>query len=156
MEDPNAQPLHQDLSDLDLEILDMLREDNQSAQLLAETLSQEGEQAGVDKVRRRLQELATGGLARPIEKAAHRAESGAAEPVLGDRSGLLWEITDEGRALVEPHIGVARAPYDRGVSNDEGGDERDVAGLVVLLLIALLTGACAAYSLLTAAGVLGG
>jgi hypothetical protein len=34
-------------------------------------------------------------------------------------------------------------------------DERDVAGLVVLLVIALLTAVCAAYSLLAAGGVLG-
>jgi hypothetical protein len=65
---------------------------------------------------------------------------------------------EEGRAVVEPHFGVARAPYDRDVGNDNEGDDddRDVAGLVVLLLIALVTGACAAYTLLTATGVLGG
>jgi hypothetical protein len=34
--------------------------------------------------------------------------------------------------------------------------ERDVSGLVVLLVIALLTAVCAAYSLLMAGGVLGG
>jgi hypothetical protein len=36
------------------------------------------------------------------------------------------------------------------------GDGGPDAGLVVLLLIALVTGACAAYALLTATGVLGG
>jgi hypothetical protein len=36
------------------------------------------------------------------------------------------------------------------------GDGGPDAGLVVLLLIALVTGTCAAYALLTATGVLGG
>ena len=88
----------------------------------------------------------------------------ADEPtLLAEEAAPLWEITEEGRAVVEPYIGVARAPYDRGVGDDEVvvvvvvvDDERDVAGLVVLLLIALLTAVCAVYSLLTAAGVLGG
>jgi hypothetical protein len=88
----------------------------------------------------------------------HRAESEADEPVLTEEADPPWEITEKGRALLEPHIGVARAPYDRGVGDDEvvEDDERDVAGLVVLLLIALLTAVCAVYRLLTAAGVLGG
>ena len=87
----------------------------------------------------------------------------ADEPtLLAEEAAPLWEITEEGRAVVEPYIGVARAPYDRGVGDDDEvvvvvvDDERDVAGLVVLLLIALLTAVCAVYSLLTAAGVLGG
>ena len=79
----------------------------------------------------------------------------ADEPTLADEAAPLWEITEEGRAVVEPHVGVALAPYDRGAGHDEVDDERDVAGLVVLLVIALLTAVCAAYSLLTAAGVLG-
>jgi hypothetical protein len=66
-----------------------------------------------------------------------------------------WRITEEGRTLVEPEAGVARAPYDRevGAEVEEGG--RD-AGLWVLIAIAVVTAACAAYSLLTATGVLGG
>ena len=156
MNDPHAQPIHEDPSDLDLKILDVLRNDAQSAQLLAKTLSQSDEQVGVDAVRWRLEGLASRGLLLPSGEASHQAKSDDNEPLLAEEANPLWEITEKGRALVEPHIGVARAPYDRGVSDDELDDERDVAGLVVLLLIALVTAACAAYSLLTAVGVLGG
>ena len=161
MNDPHAHPPHEEPTDLDLKILDALREAAQGAQLLAHTLSGSGEQVGVDAVRRRLLVgLASRGLVHPSGGASrHRAESDADEPVLTEEADPPWEITEKGRALVEPHIGVARAPYDRGVGDDDEvvvDDERDVAGLVVLLLIALLTAVCAAYSLLTAAGVLGG
>jgi hypothetical protein len=164
MNDPHAHPPHEEPTDLDLKILDALREAAQGAQLLAHTLSGSGEQVGVDAVRRRLLVgLASRGLVHPFGGASrHRAESNADEPLLTEEADPPWEITEKGRALVEPHIGVARAPYDRGVGDDDEvvvvvvDDERDVAGLVVLLLIALLTAVCAAYSLLTAAGVLGG
>jgi hypothetical protein len=152
-------PPHEEPTDLDLKILDALREAAQSAQLLAHTLSRSGAQVGVDAVRRRLLVgLASRGLVHPSGGASrHRAESDADEPVLTEEADPPWEITAKGRALVEPYIRVARAPYDRGVGDDEVvDDERDVAGLVVLLVIALLTAVCAAYSLLTAAGVLGG
>jgi hypothetical protein len=150
MNDPHAHPLLQDPTDLDLKILDVLRESAQSARLLAQTLSQSGEQLRVNDVRLGLVGLASRGLARPSGRVSHRAEIEAAP---------LWEITEEGRALLERHVGLAHAPYEdrRGVGNyEEVDDERDVAGLVVLLVIALLTAVCAAYSLLTAAGVLGG
>ena len=158
MDDPHAQPVHEYLSDLDLEILDLLREDAQSAELLAETLSEGGEQVEVDAVRGCLEELASFGLVCPSGESPHYAdEADADEPHIAEEAEQLWEITEEGRAVIEPQSGVARAPYDRDVGNDnEGGDDRDVAGLVVLLLIALVTGACAAYTLLTATGVLGG
>ena len=159
MNDPHAHSPHEEPIDLDLKILDALREAAQGAQLLAHTLSRSGEQVGVDAVRRRLLVvLASRGLVHPSGGASrHRAESDADEPVLTEEADPPWEITEKGRALIEPHIGVARAPYDRGVGDDEViDDERDVAGLVVLLLIAILTAVCAAYSLLTAAGVLGG
>jgi hypothetical protein len=153
-------PPHEEPTDLDLKILDALREAAQSAQLLAHTLSRSGVQVGVDAVRRRLLVgLASRCLVHPSGGASrHRAESDADEPVLTEEEAdPPWEITAKGRALVEPYIGVARAPYDHGVGDDEVvDDERDVAGLVVLMLIALLTAVCAAYSLLTAAGVLGG
>jgi hypothetical protein len=100
--------------------------------------------------------LASRGLARPSGRASPRAEVDADEPTLAEEAAPLWEITEEGRAVVERHFRVALAPYDRGVGHDEVDDERDVAGLVILLVIALLTAVCAAYSLLTAAGVLGG
>jgi len=156
MDDPHAQPVHEDPTDLDLEILDVLRQDAQSAELLAETLSQWGEQVGVDAVRGRLEGLASHGLACPTGEAPHHAddEADADEPVAAAQDNQRWEITEEGRAVVEPHSGVAGAPYHRGVSEEE--DDRDVARLVVLLLIALVTGVCAACTLLTATGVLGG
>ena|SRR5215213_346818 len=144
-------------ADLDLKILDALLEAAQGAQLLAHTLSRSGEQeVGVDAIRRRLLVgLASRGLVHPSGGASrHRAESDADDSVLTEEADPPWEITEKGRALVEPHIGVARAPYDRGVGDEEVDDARDVAGLVVLLLIALLTAVCAAYSLLTATGVL--
>ena len=160
MNDPHSHPPHEEPTDLDLKILDALREAAQNAQLLAHTLSRSGAQVGVDAVRRRLLVgLASRGLVHPSGGASrHRAESDADKPVLREEADPPWEITAKGRALVEPYIGVGRPPYDRGVGDDEVGvdDEREVAGLVVLLVIALLTAVCAAYSLLTAAGVLGG
>jgi hypothetical protein len=156
MNAPNPRPLHKEPTDLDLKILDVLREAAQSARLLAETLSQSDEQVRVDDVRLRLIGLAPRGLARPSGRASRRAEVDADEPILAEQADPLWEITEEGRAVVERHVGVAFAPYDRGVGHEEVDDERDVAGLVVLLMIALLTAVCAAYSLLTASGVLGG
>jgi hypothetical protein len=161
MNDPHAQPIqHEDPTDLDLKILDVLREAAQSARLLAETLSRSDEQVGVDAVRLGLVGLASRGLARPSGRVSHRAAMDADElTLLAEEAAPLWEITEEGRAVVEPYIRVARAPYDRGVGADDEvveDDERDIAGLVVLLVIGLLTAVCAAYSLLTAAGVLGG
>jgi hypothetical protein len=159
MDDPHAQPMqHEDPTELDLKILDVLREADQSARLLAQTLSQSDEQLRVNDVRLGLVGLASRGLARPSGRVSHQAQMDADEPtLLAEQADPLWEITEEGRAFVEPHAGVALAPYDdRGVGHEEVDDERDVAGLVVLLGIALLTAVCAAYSLLTAAGVLGG
>jgi hypothetical protein len=156
MNAPHAQPLREEPTELDLKILEVLREAAQSARLLAETLSQSDEQVGVDDVRLRLVGLASGGLARPSGRATGRAEVEADEPTLAQQADPLWEITEEGRAFVEPHVRVALAPYDRGVGHEAVDDEKDLAGLVVLLVIALLTAVCAAYSLLTAAGVLGG
>jgi hypothetical protein len=63
-----------------------------------------------------------------------------------------WKITWEGRDLVEPEEGVAKAPYDRDVGGEENGG-RD-AGFWVLITIAVVTAVCAAYSLLIATGVL--
>ena len=158
MNAPHAQPLREDLTELDPKILHVLREADQSAPLLAQTLSQSDQQVRVDDVRLRLVGLASGGLARPSGRSTRRAEVDADEPtLLADEAAPLWEITEEGRAFVEAHFRVALAPYDRDVGNEEEVDaERDVAGLVVLLVIALLTAVCAAYSLLMAGGVLGG
>jgi hypothetical protein len=159
MNEPHARPLREDPTELDLKILEVLREAARSARLLVETLSQSDEQVGVVDVRLRLVVLASRGLARPSGRASRRDEVDADEPALAEGADPLWEITEEAQALVEAHLGLAHAPYDRrGVGNDEEevDDERDVAGLVVLLVIALLTAVCAAYSILTATGVLGG
>ena len=161
VDDPHAQPLREDPPDLDIKILDVLRKADQSAPLLAETLSQSEEQVRVDDVRLSLVSLASGGLARPSGRVSLQAEMDADQPTLlaDEAAAPLWEITEEGRAFVEAHAGVALAPYnDRGAGHQEEEEEaeRDVAGLVVLLVIALLTAVCAAYSLLMAAGVLGG
>ena len=82
----------------------------------------------------------------------HPTAAGVVEPPpLADP----WRITEEGRVLVEPEEGVASAPYDREVGGEEEGGGRD-AGFWVLVAIAVVTAACAAYSLLVATGVLGG
>ena len=156
MDNPHAQPVHEYPTELHLKILYLLREDAQSADYLAETLSQEDEKVGVDAIGGCLERLASYGLIRPREESSHHAdEADADEPVAAEEANQLWEITEGGRAVVEPYLGVARAPYDRDVGDDEKDDDRDVAGLVVLLLIAFVTGVCAAYTLLTATGVLG-
>ena len=144
---------HDRQTDVDLEILDVLREGPKSAYRLA-ALTRAGEVVGTDAVRERLRALASCGLVVGTAS-GHEAEAGEAEaPPLADP----WRITEEGRALVEPEAGVASAPYDREVGGEEEEEEgggRD-AGLWVLVLIAVLTAVCAAFSLLTATGVLGG
>jgi hypothetical protein len=99
-------------------------------------------------VRSRLVTLASRGLVvgTPSDGASE-AEAPRADPwkITGEK------ITGEGRALVEPEEGVATAPYNRGVSGEEGG--RDV-GFWLLIAIAVVTAVCAAYSLLIATGVL--
>ena len=149
MHDPDVQPPHQQLADLDLEILDLLRKDAQSAELLAQTLTLSGEQVGVDAVRSHLNGLHFRGLVR-CSGSQHTTEASGDEPVT--KEVYRWEITEEGRVVVEPHSGVAQAPYDRSVGDDGGRD----AGFWVLIAIAAVTTLAAAYSLLTATGLLGG
>jgi hypothetical protein len=158
MEDPHQQPVHEWLTDLDFKILEALREEVQSSEVLAETLSRGGEHVGEEAVRGRLEALACYGLACPSGEASHHdEEADADEPVAVEEADEGWEITEEGRAVVESRSGASEKPRDRGFGHDEEDDDRDVvAGLVVLLLIALVTGLCAAYTLLTATGVLGG
>jgi Ribonuclease R winged-helix domain len=154
MHDPGVQPPHQQPADLDLEILeeilDLLRKDAYSAELLAQALSQEGEQVGVDAVRSHLNGLASDGLVR-CSGSQHTTEASGDEPVA--KEVYRWEITEEGRAVVEPHSGVARAPYERSAGSDDGGPD---AELWVLIAIAVVTALAAAYTLLTATGILGG
>jgi len=140
-------------TDIDLQILDLLRQESpKSAYRLAQALTRAGEEAlGTHAVRERLEALASRGLVQG-SASAHPAEVGQAKgPALADP----WRITEEGRALVELEAGVASAPYDREVGGEEEGSGRD-AGFWVLIAIAVLTAACAAYSLLVATGVLGG
>jgi hypothetical protein len=149
MHDPGVQPPHQQPADLDLEILDLLRKGAQSAELLARALSQEGEQVGVDDVRSHLNGLAYKGLVR-CSGSQHPTEARGDEPAA--KEVCRWEITEEGRAVVEPHSGVAQAPYDRSVGGDGGWD----AELWGLIAIAVVTVLAAAYTLLTVTGILGG
>ncbi len=75
MEDPHAQPIDQYPTDLELEILDLLRRDAHSAELLAQMLSQEGgEQVGVDDVLLCLEGLASRGFVRASGEGPHAAE----------------------------------------------------------------------------------
>jgi hypothetical protein len=150
MDNPRQEPP----TDLELKVLDLLHEKAYSAELLAETLSREGEQLGMDAVRSCLEGLASRDLVRFFTDSSHHTETSGDEPVVEEVA--RWEITEEGRTVVEPHLGVARAPHDREIGDYQNDDERDVAGLVVLLLIALVTAVCAAYTLLTVTGVLGG
>ena len=151
METPDQHAAHEPLTDLDLEILDLLRENGHSAPRLGERLNQAGERVDLDLVRSRLEELRGFGLTmRPPVS----TRTGDKNPRAG-----IWRITREGRDLVEPQQGVATAPYERTIGGeDQGGEESDGrdAGLWVLVAIAVVTGACALYSLLTATGVLGG
>ena len=130
--------------DLDLQILDLLREGPRSAYRVARTLTREGEKTDTETVRSRLVTLASRGLV--VGTPASRADE--AETPLADP----WKITWEGRDLVEPEEGVARAPYERDLGGEEKGG-RD-AGFWVLIAIAVVTAVCAAYALLIATGVL--
>jgi hypothetical protein len=141
---------HDRQTDVDLEILDLLREGPKSAYRLAAALTHAREEVGLEVMRSRLKALASRGLVMGSASGQPTVAGGAEAPPLADP----WRITEEGRALVEPEAGVARAPYDREAGAEEEGG-RD-AGLWVLIAIAVVTAACAAYSLLTATGVLGG
>ena len=138
---------HDRTTDLDLEILDLLREGPRSAYRLAGTLAREGEKVDTEAVRSRLVTLASRGL---VVGSPHTPRPDAPDEATPPRSDP-WKITGEGRELVEPEEGVATAPYNRDVSGEEGG--RD-AGFWVLIAIAVVTAVCAAYSLLIATGAL--
>jgi hypothetical protein len=132
---------HDRTTDLDLEILDLLRDGPRSAYRLARTLSHKGESVDTEAMRSRLVTLASRGLV--VGTPSGTADEPRADP---------WKITGEGRHLVEPEEGVASAPYSREVGGEEDGG-RD-AGFWVLIAIAVVTAVCAAYALLTATGVL--
>jgi len=138
---------HDRQTDLDFEILDLLREGPKSAYRLAGALTRAGEMVDLQGVRSRLETLASRGLVEGSPSGPPTAteddEARRADP---------WRITEEGREFVEPEVGVARAPYDRDVGGGKDGG-RD-AGFWVLIAIAVVTAGCAAYSLLVATGVL--
>jgi hypothetical protein len=140
-------PAHKRPADLDLELLYLLRQDAQSVERLVEVLSHEAERVGPAAVRSRLEGLASRGLVRSSE--GPRTGASDDEPPRAD----LWEVTDEGRVFVELRSGVARAPHDRDIGGEGGG--RDT-GFWVLVVIGFVTAVCAAYTLLSATGVLGG
>src|SRR5215218_3165485 len=139
MDASDAPPAYDRPTDLDLQILDLLREDAKSARRLAQVLTHGGERVNPEAVRLRLRALARRGLVVVGSPANPRADAG----VGGSARADLWEITEEGRSLAESQAEAARPPYERA------------AGFWVLVAIATLTVACAAYSLLTATGVLG-
>ncbi len=143
---PNRRPWHTGDVDshdrtTDLEILDLLREGPRSAHRLARKLAHEGEKVDTEAVRSRLVTLASRGLVAGTPSGAVE-EAPRADP---------WKVTGEGRALVEPEEGVAKAPYARDIGGEENGG-RD-AGFLVLIAIAIVTAVCATYSLLIATGV---
>lgn len=142
---------HERKTDLELEILDLLRDGPKSSYRLAGALTQAGEVIGTDAVRKRLKALASRGLVAGTVSGFSVAAGETEAPPLADP----WSITEEGRALIKPEAGVASAPYDREVGGREKGGGRD-AGFWVLIVIAVLTAACAAYSLLVATGFLDG
>ena len=143
---------HNQQTDIDLQILHLLREGPKSAYRLAGALTHAGEVVGTDAVHERLKALASRSLVAGTASGHPTAAGEVEAPPLAD----LWRITEEGRALVEPEAGVGRSPYDREVGGEEEeGGGRD-AGFWVLVAIAVLTAACAAYSLLVATGLLGG
>jgi len=156
---------HDRQTDIDLQILDLLRQEEKapkSAYRLASELprrpGEQEEALGTHAVRKRLEALASRGLVAGSASAQASARPAAAgreqAPALADP----WRITEEGLAVVEPEAGVASAPYERevvGGEQEEEGGGRD-AGFWVLIAIAVLTAVCAAYSLLVASGVLGG
>ena len=143
MDAQDPQPAHDfQPGDLDLQILDLLREGPGSSYRVARTLSLAGESADTEAVRTRLVALASRGLVVGTSSGT-AGEAPRADP---------WKITWEGRDLIEPEEGVARAPYDRDIGGEENGG-RD-AGFWVLIAIAVVTAVCAAYALLIATDVL--
>ena len=105
---------HDRQTDLDLKILDLLREGPKSAFRLAGELTHAGEALGTHAVRKRLKALASRGLVAGSASGQPTAAGDAEAPPLADP----WRITEEGRALVEPEAGVASAPYDREVGGE--------------------------------------
>lgn len=149
--DAHERDAHERKTDLELEILDLLRDGPMSSYRLAAALTQAGEVVGTDAVRKRLEALASRGLVAGSVSGFSGAAGEVEAPPLADP----WSRTEEGRALIEPEAGVASAPYDREVGGGEKSGGRD-AGFWVLIVIAVLTAACAAYSLLVATGFLAG
>src|SRR5215204_5504363 len=123
MDASDAPPAHGRPTALDLQILNLLREDAKSAGRLAEVLTHEGERVDPEAVRLRLRALARRGLVVVGSPANPRADAG----VGGSARADLWEITEEGRALAESQAGVARPPL-RARRRRRGRARRRVLG----------------------------
>jgi hypothetical protein len=67
-----------------------------------------------------------------------------------------WLTSENLLLLGGPVVGSQAEADNVFAMSDNGNNGGPDAGLVVLLLIALVTGVCAAYTLITATGVLGG
>jgi hypothetical protein len=83
------------LNALELEILDVLRMDPETAELLTEMVAPESGPLTEDKVRSALDRLSARGLVLPLRGWAADASSG--ERV----EAYWWDLTDEGRAIAE-------------------------------------------------------
>ena len=106
---------HDRQTDVDLEILDLLREGPKSAYRLAGALTHAGEEVGLEAMRSRLKALASRGLV-VGSAAGHPTAAGGAEAPLADP----WRITEEGRTLVEPEAGGGEGSL-RPRSRPKGG-----------------------------------
>jgi DNA-binding PadR family transcriptional regulator len=100
---------HDRQTDIDLQILDLLRQEGpKSAYRLAQELTRRAgeEPLGTHTVRKRLEALASRGLVAGSASAHPAAADRAKGPALADP----WRITEEGRALIEPEAGWRARP----------------------------------------------
>jgi hypothetical protein len=83
------------LVEMELEILDLLRMDPETPELLTDMLSHEGQRVQEDAVRSSLDRLGARGLVRHLQ-------GWAADPSSGERvEAHWWDLTEKGRAVVE-------------------------------------------------------
>ena len=78
---------HDRQTDVDLEILDLLREGPKSAYRLAGALTHAGEEVGLEAMRSRLKDLASRGLVVGSASGHPTVAGGAEAPPLADRGG---------------------------------------------------------------------
>jgi hypothetical protein len=87
------------LTEMELEILDLLRMDPETPELLTDMLSFEGQRIQEDAVRSSLDRLGARDLARPLR--GWYADPSSEELV----EAYWWELTEKGRAVVESRLG---------------------------------------------------